>query len=149
VVTMSHSGVLPPAIADDLGFLLARASGLVVRSANSALESHGLRARHLTLMRLVDREALSQREISTHLGLDPSNVVALIDDLEALRFISRSPDPHDRRTRLISLTESGRRHLSDAETAAFDAIDETTAALSATERRQLVGLLSKVVSASA
>ncbi len=149
VVSMSHPGVLPAVLTEDLGFLLARTSGMVVRAANGALEPHRLRARHLTLMRLVDRAALSQREISTNLGLDPSNVVNLIDELEAAKLISRSPDPRDRRTRLIALTESGRAHLAGAQDAAIQATNETIGALSAPERRQLIALLAKIVTTGA
>ena len=44
----------------------------------------------------------------TTLGLDPSQIVALVDDLEGRGLVMRTVDPNDRRNKLIVATDDGR-----------------------------------------
>jgi DNA-binding MarR family transcriptional regulator len=100
---------------DDVGFLLSRSSGVGVRSANECLGPLGLRVRSFSVLSLVvSGDAMSQRELSDLLGLDPSQVVALVDDLEAQRLIKRRPGSTDRRVRVLSATKLGRARLKAA-----------------------------------
>jgi DNA-binding MarR family transcriptional regulator len=96
-------------LTDDVGFLLSRASGLVVRGANAALATHGLRVRQFSLLSLaVDAvDGISQRDLASTLGLDPSQVVLLVDELEAAGLVERRPSPADRRTKLVAATPRG------------------------------------------
>lgn len=50
-------------------------------------------------------------EIANELGLDPSSVVRVIDQLIAAGIMTRKEDKSDRRARLLSLTESGRERI--------------------------------------
>lgn len=93
---------------DDVVILLARASSAALRAAHAALEPYGLRARHYATLRLAAAgQGIAQRQVAAVLGLDPSAVVALVDDLEKRRLVRRRTAPGDRRTRLITLTEAG------------------------------------------
>ncbi|MBP9116015.1 MAG: winged helix-turn-helix transcriptional regulator [Acidimicrobiia bacterium] len=49
----------------------------------------------------------SQKEISIILGIDPSETVALIDQLENAGFVIRTRDKNDRRKHILSLTRKG------------------------------------------
>ena len=73
------------ALTDDVGFLLTRASGLAVRATNAALADVGLRVRQYSVLVLADdaQDGISQRDLAEVLGLDPSQVVALVDELAA------------------------------------------------------------------
>lgn len=135
----SASGLTP--VEEDLGFLLARASGVVVRAANAALETYGLRVRHLSMLRLVAERARSQRELSQALGLDPSNAVSLIDDLEDLGLVQRTPDPQDRRARVVRATNAGLATLPDAVTDSEAGLDQALGTLGASDRVELRRLL--------
>src|SRR4051812_49921234 len=86
-------------LTDDLGFLLTRASGLVVRATNAALVGVGLRVRQYSVLVLADdtTDGISQRDLAEVLGLDPSQVVALVDELAAAGLVERRPSPTDRR----------------------------------------------------
>jgi DNA-binding MarR family transcriptional regulator len=137
---------VPPALAGDIGFLLARASGVALRAANVALQPQRLRARQLTVLRLVGAGPLSQREISEVLGLDPSNVVSLLDDLEEQGLIRRAVSRHDRRTRLVSLTRRGHARMIAGGQLADQAIAGVVAALPADRQRELVAMLAAIVS---
>lgn len=51
------------------------------------------------------------------LGLEPSSVVRVIDQLIASGLVERREDPHDRRARALYLTEEGRSRVSKIEAA--------------------------------
>lgn len=50
-------------------------------------------------------------EIANALGLDPSSVVRVIDQLTSAGIMTRKEDESDRRAKLLSLTESGRDRI--------------------------------------
>ncbi len=134
------------AVLDDVVILLVRAAGSALRSANTALEPYGLRARHYAALCLADSgRGVPQRQIGVLLGLDPSAVVALVDDLEQRGLVRRQADPDDRRTRLVRLTAAGRRLLAQARPAALLVQEQTVAALPDAERARFVQLLQAVV----
>lgn len=97
--------------ADDLGFLLSRASGVVAKSVSEALEPLGLRVRSYSVLAFASEqpEGVTQRRLAALMGLDPSQIVALVDDLENRGLVNRTPDPSDRRNKLIAATEEGHR----------------------------------------
>ena len=88
-------------------------------------------------------QPVSQREISDHLGLDASDVVGVLDILEAAHMVQRQRDPHDRRRHAVVLTEVGEtaaRHFANLRA---QATERALAGLDEAERRQLVDLLNK------
>ncbi|GAA5126327.1 MarR family winged helix-turn-helix transcriptional regulator [Haloechinothrix salitolerans] len=96
-------------IADDVGFLLSRASGVVARSVNKALAPLGLRVRSYSVLLFACEwtPGITQRQLASVMGLDPSQIVALVDDLEQRDLVTRMPDPADRRNKLITATDEG------------------------------------------
>jgi DNA-binding MarR family transcriptional regulator len=97
-----------------LGFLIVRIAEAVDRAFVAALADLGLKARHLRLLVLVDRAPrLNQRELARQLGMDPGNLIAVLDSLEAEGLLERTRDPADRRQRLVSLSSKGRRALAE------------------------------------
>jgi DNA-binding MarR family transcriptional regulator len=134
-----------PRLVDDVGFLLSRASGLAVRTTNIALEPYGLRVRqYAALVAAGESTGCSQREIAELLGLDPSQVVALVDELEGMGLVERLPDPRDRRARLVTTTSRGRRVAREAGQAVELAQDQLLDGMTVSDRRQLQELLRRV-----
>ena len=135
------------ALSADLGFLLSRASGLVVRASNAALAAEGLRVRQYSVLVLAcdTVDGMSQRELAQVLGLDPSQVVALVDELADAGLVERRPDPADRRTRLVVATPAGRRTRKTAAARVAEAAVEPLGSLSEEERGTLERLLGRVV----
>ena len=130
---------------DDVGFLLSRSSGLGVRAANASLVPLGLRVRSFSALSLVvTGDAMSQRELSELLGLDPSQVVALVDDLEAQGLIERRPGSTDRRVRVLSATRLGRTRMKTASRVLADGQAIFLADLSQPERDVLRELLRRI-----
>ncbi|PXY27950.1 MarR family winged helix-turn-helix transcriptional regulator [Prauserella muralis] len=131
------------------GFLLARAGGRAIRSLNRALEPFGLRSRHYTVLSAsAARGGLSQRELGEILGVDPSAVVALVDDLERAGLVRRDPHPDDRRTRLVVVTAAGQVTLAETRELARRVDDGLLAALTPTERATLETLLERLTDPS-
>lgn len=135
------------ALTDDLGFLLSRASGLVVRATNEALSGEGLRVRQYSVLALAADagDGISQRELAGVLGLDPSQVVLLVDELAAAGLVERRPSPTDRRTKLVVATAEGGQVRSRAADRAADGVRAQLAALSDDEQRTLKALLQRAV----
>lgn len=103
-------------LADDLGFLLSRAGGLVAGQVNRALAPLDLKVRPYSVLVLACEkpEGVNQRSVAATLGLDPSQIVALIDDLERRGLVERVADAADRRNKLIVATDAGRQLLEQA-----------------------------------
>ncbi|MEO7123211.1 MAG: winged helix DNA-binding protein, partial [Lacisediminihabitans sp.] len=70
-----------------------------------------------------------------------SQVVALIDDLEAQGLVQREPDPSDRRTNVVVVTDKGRDLHRSAHEAVRDAERDLHDHLSPEQRELLNELL--------
>ncbi|MGI5219651.1 MarR family winged helix-turn-helix transcriptional regulator [Nocardia sp. CA-290969] len=101
---------------DDLGFLLSRAGGLVAGAVNKALVPIGLKVRPYSVLVLAGENpaGVNQRAVALTMGLDPSQIVALVDELEGRGLVERIADRADRRNKLIVTTEAGNRLLDEA-----------------------------------
>jgi DNA-binding MarR family transcriptional regulator len=134
-------------LTDDLGFLLSRASGLVVRATNAALSGEGLRVRQYSVLALAadSEDGISQRDLAEVLGLDPSQVVLLVDELAAAGFVERRPSPTDRRTKLVAATAPGRSLRERAGVLEKAALQAQLTALSDEDRSALRALLTRVI----
>ena len=88
-------------------------------------------------------QPVSQREISDHLGLDASDVVGVLDILEAAHMVQRQRDPRDRRRHAVVLTELGETAARHFAALRAQATERALADLDDDERRQLVDLLNR------
>jgi DNA-binding MarR family transcriptional regulator len=136
----------PVRLQDDAGYLLSRAGGMAVRAFNDAMEPLGLRTRqYAVLAHIAEHGDSSQRRVAEALDLDPSTVVALVDDLEGAGWAERRQDPQDRRTRLIGATPAGRKALQAAAGIVGALHDDLLAPLSEAERETLLALLRRII----
>ena len=55
------------------------------------------------------RDGISQRDLAAVLGLDPSQVVLLVDELAQSGLVERRPSDIDRRTKLVCATPAGQQ----------------------------------------
>jgi MarR family transcriptional regulator, organic hydroperoxide resistance regulator len=61
------------------------------------------------LTALDDAPIRTQAALAEAIGADKTRIIATLDELQDEGLISRTPDPDDRRARLLSITEKGRR----------------------------------------
>lgn len=88
---------------------------------------------------------VNQRDLERELHLRPSTINGIVGRLEEKGCISRRASTADARCRLVSLTEAGRARVAAFRTALADTNRRSTACLTEEERRQLAGLLSRVI----
>jgi DNA-binding MarR family transcriptional regulator len=132
--------------AGQLFFRLWRASHTRVAEA---LGSVGLTPALFALLNVLGaREGAIQQQLSSDMGIDPSAMVTLIDELEAAGLAERRRRPRDRRAWEIAITSKGRRTLDRARRLAAGVEDEVLGGLSATERTQLLALLRRALAAA-
>ena|SRR5579884_941088 len=125
--------------AGQLLFRLWRASH--ARTAQ-ALGSIGLTPAVFAVLNVLGaREGAIQQQLSTDMGIDPSAIVKLVDELEAAGLAERRRRPNDRRAWEVRITPKGRRTLRQAKRLAADVEDEILGGLTAAERRTLLALL--------
>jgi DNA-binding MarR family transcriptional regulator len=64
---------------------------------------------------LRDHGEQNQSDLPATFGMDPTNVVALLNELEADGLVERRRSPQDRRRHTVSLTPAGRSRLKEVE----------------------------------
>ena len=123
-------------------FRLARASAW--RLGRSLTDS-GLRWPEFAVLHHLDAQGpIAQRDLALALRIQPSNLVAVLDQLEERGLLRRPADPADRRRHRVELTAQGRRALRRARQATERAEGELLAPLSAAERREFGALLARL-----
>jgi DNA-binding MarR family transcriptional regulator len=86
----------------------------------------------------------SQLALAHRLGIDKTQMTYVIDALETGGFVTRRPDPSDRRIRQVHPTESGRSLLTSARVALRNVEGVLMRDLGADEQTQLRRLLARV-----
>ena len=110
-----------------------------------ALEPLGLRPPQFGVLRLIDADpGLTQQELARRSLIDPSSMVAVVDELEELGYAERRTHPADRRKHAIHLTADGKRMLDRAQAVAVETTKEILAPLTAGEIAELRLLLRKL-----
>jgi DNA-binding MarR family transcriptional regulator len=143
MATSPSANVEVAEFAGQLFFRLWRASHTRIATA---LESVGLTPALFGLLNLLGaREGAMQQELGSAMGVDPSTMVSLIDELEATGLAKRGPHPTDRRARTVALTPKGRRVLERTRRMAMQVEDEVLHGLTAAERRELLTLLRRAL----
>ena len=103
--------VTPP----PLGLLLDKIARVNAQRFAQRVADLDITPRHVgLLMAAASQEAPSQSELGAWLGVGPSAVVAIVDELEARGAVVRSPDRSNRRRMIITVTDEGSRLLAEA-----------------------------------
>src|SRR6266487_2719204 len=99
----------PPGIANRWPTLLMIKLGrITMHRFSEALEPFGIRPRHVAaLIELRDSGQLTQQSLCGQLHLDPTNLVAILNELEQRGYATRRRDPEDRRRHLVDVSKKG------------------------------------------
>jgi DNA-binding MarR family transcriptional regulator len=91
------------------------------------------------------REGAIQQQLSSDMGIDPSAMVKLINELESAGLAERRRRPGDRRAWEVAITSKGRRALERARRSVMKVEDEVLGGLTDADRRQLLTLLRRAL----
>jgi MarR family transcriptional regulator, lower aerobic nicotinate degradation pathway regulator len=137
-----------PHWAPTAGMLLLKIGKAAERRFEKALKPSGLTPRHLGVLFEVQARPTSQQALVETIGVDPSKLVGLLNDLEADGLIVRKRDPEDRRRHIVEVSAKGSARLDDAKKVAATVEEELLAGLDADQRAELLVLLAQVADSS-
>lgn len=115
-----------------------------------ALEEVGLSAPKLWAMHLIAREdaPIGLSHLARCMGSVKSNATQLVDRLEADGLVRRIPNPEDRRSVLVELTEEGQQRYKEGEVLRRQIAHELMALFQADEYNALMRLLQTIILAN-
>jgi DNA-binding MarR family transcriptional regulator len=143
---MVSSDIEVAEFAGQLFFRLWRASH--TRTAEK-LGSIGLTPALFALLNVLGaREGSIQQQLSSDMGIDPSAMVKLIDELETAGLAERRRRPKDRRAWEIVITPKGRRTLGRGRRLAMQVENEVLGGLGAADREQLLTLMRRALASA-
>jgi DNA-binding MarR family transcriptional regulator len=138
--------VITQALFESTGFLLALAGAESRRRWVDWLAEWDLRPSHYSaLMVLGARGTVSQQQLAGMIGVDPRNLVPVIDLLERRGLLGRKPYPADRRRNALELTAEGRSLMTRLAASGRSLEEEMLSSLDQTEKAALQELLLKLV----
>jgi MarR family transcriptional regulator, lower aerobic nicotinate degradation pathway regulator len=135
------------------GYVLDQQVGHLLRRANqrhTALFAKRFAAFDLTplqfavLMRLREAGPLSQNLLGRQTAMDPNTVQGVILRLLRRRLVTRTGSDEDKRRKVLALTAAGETLAERLVIEGHAISEETLAPLSATQRRQFLGLLARL-----
>lgn len=110
------------------------------RSRQLPIAPHQSRA-----LRLIAHGDVRPARLAEALGITPRAVTDVVDALSDARLVTVGQDPTDRRAKVISITDTGRRHLEDVQTARADIASELLDVLDPQEKESLATVLKKIM----
>jgi DNA-binding MarR family transcriptional regulator len=126
-----------------LAFLLAQLGAHATERMTERLKAIGLAPAHIGLLRVIAATpGQSQQAVAERLGVHPSRIVALIDDLERQGFVERRRNREDRR--LHALHPAPGDKVGEIRRIAAAHEHDILAALSPEERERLREMLVRV-----
>ena len=126
-------------------FLLAQVGAHAAAKFAERLGPLGLTPVHVGSLRIIAASAgSSQQDVAERLGMFPSRLVALVDELEERGLVQRLENPQDRRIYILQLTAQGKQVLQSIGRVAREHQAALLAALTADEQGVLASLLSRV-----
>jgi DNA-binding MarR family transcriptional regulator len=135
----------PPEPEAGLAFLLSQVGAHSSARFAERLAPLELSPPHAGILRVISQAGgLSQQALGEKLGMFPSRLVLVLDELERRGLVERRDSPADRRSYALHLTRAGREMLRRIGRIAREHQDALCAALDESERAQLAGLLTRI-----
>jgi len=127
-------------------FLLAQLGAHAADRFAERIEGLGIAPRHAGILRIIaTTPACNQRLLAKRLGVLPSRMVILLDELTEKGLLERKRSTKDRRHSQLVLTKGGQRMLEKLSRLAAEHEADLCAGLTAAERATLATLGRKIV----
>ena len=125
--------------------LMIKLGRITMHRFSEGLEPFGIKPRHVAaLIELRDRGELTQQSLCGALHLDPTNLVAILNELEARGYAVRRRDPADRRRHIVEISRKGLAVI-DKVSQVMDSVEaDLLADFSAAERSEVARLLTAI-----
>jgi DNA-binding MarR family transcriptional regulator len=120
-----------------LSYLMRKAFTYVTASSARSTQPRDF----VVLASLVDQDVFSQQELAERLEINRTIMVKLIDRLEDAGYVTRTRNPDNRRSYVLSLTDAGRAALDEMQLSVTERDERITSALTPAERERLNDLL--------
>jgi DNA-binding MarR family transcriptional regulator len=109
------------------------------------LEEYKLRPVDYSVLVLLESNGdVTQKRLSKAINVSPPNLAVLLDKLEQRKLIMRTPNPNDKRSQTLHLTDAGRDLVGRAEKMVSRVERDATSMLTDSERSTLIGLLQQL-----
>jgi DNA-binding MarR family transcriptional regulator len=120
----------------DLAAMMSPLSRALIDAELPVLREHDLSMWAYTVLLALDERPLrTQAALAESIGADKTRIIGVLDDLQRRGLIERTPDPGDRRVRVLSLTAEGRRVRDSAQAAIQRKEERLLGRLSAEDRQ--------------
>lgn len=134
------------ALEDQPGYHIRRLQQIAVAVFLQETEAHGITpVQYAALQAVANAPEVDQRTLAGMIGVDTSTGAGVIDRLEARGLLERKTSPHDRRVRLLAVTNAGRTLLQAVAPGMLKAQARILAPLDRAERAEFMRLLRLLV----
>lgn len=128
------------------GHLISLAARGFARLSEARLKPLGFGVGHLpVLVALEDGQPGSQRDLARFARIEQPSMAQMLARMERDGLISRTPDPVDKRSSQVALTETARQRLPDACAVLFEGNADALAGFTEEEEAQLTALLTRLI----
>ncbi len=129
----------------DIGYRMADNSRLLRRIFDERVRDLGLTAAQARLLLSLDRHpGQKQGFYAERLEIEPITLTRTVDRMEEAGWLSRCPDPDDRRANLLELTEKSRETVAGLRKTVEQLFEEMLGGLDASERNTLLAFLGSI-----
>lgn len=129
----------------DLGMSFSRLMRAMVDAETPILRAHDLEMwDYVVLSALTTGDAPTQSDLAAAVYRDKTRLIPILDRLEARGLLSRTPDPADRRNRVVALTDDGRAAVTACRTDIRAMEAEFLSSVPAAKRRAFVEVLEEL-----
>jgi DNA-binding MarR family transcriptional regulator len=126
-------------------FLLAQVGAHAASQFAGRLRKLKLAPQHAGILRILNsKPGMTQQALATTLGMVPSRLVVLLDEMEKRSLVERRADAKDRRRYALHLAEKGRSTLDAIGLIAREHSQALLAAISQDEQQQLALILQRI-----
>lgn len=125
-----------------IGFLIAKARNVLKNEFEKELKEYSLSYAHrVILVRLSEKEGLTQKELAQDTYFEQSNLTLMLDKLELKGLVKRSAKENDRRAYIVTITPEGKKLRDFLVQMGEDVMDKALKGLSGEQKEDLSRML--------
>jgi len=125
-----------------IAFLIAKARNVLKNEFEKELKSYKLSYAHrVILIRLSEKEGLTQKELAQDTYFEQSNLTLMLDKLEQKGFVKRTAKENDRRAYIITITSDGKKLVDTLVQMGEDVMEKALSGLSSIQKEELAEML--------